>query len=93
MKVSILKKVILDDKLGRLIHGQVVDLPDHKAQFYIARADAELYEKKVFRENPLKAVGETAQLSASPAVLVLPEQTLSASESGGKRKTRTKREL
>jgi hypothetical protein len=93
MKVFILKKAIFDDKLGRLMHGQVVDLPEHKAQFYIARGDAELYETKVFRENPYKAVGETKPLSASPAVLVLPEQTLSASDSGVKRKARTKKEL
>lgn len=93
MKVSILKKAILDDKLGRLMHGQVVDLPDHKAQFYVARGDAELYETKVFRENPSKAVGETKPLSASPAVLVLPEQTSSASETGVKRKGRPRKGL
>lgn len=93
MKVSILKKAILDDKLGRLIHGQVVDLPEHKAQFYIGRGDAELYETKVFRENPSKTVGEIAQPSASPAVLVLPKQTLSESDSGAKRKGRPKKEL
>lgn len=93
MKVSILKKAILDDKLGRLMHGQVVDLPDHKAQFYVARGDAELYKTKVFRENPSKAVGETKPLSASPAVLVLPEQTSSASETGVKRKGRPRKGL
>lgn len=93
MKVSILKKAILDDKLGRLMHGQVVDLPEHKAQFYVARGDAELYETKVFRENPSKAVGETKPLSASPAVLVLPEQTSSASETGVKRKGRPRKGL
>lgn len=93
MKVSILKKAILDDKLGRLMHGQVVDLPEHKAQFYVARGDAELYETKVFRENPSKAVGEIKQLSASPAVLVLPEQTSSASETGVKRKGRPRKGL
>lgn len=93
MKISILKKAILDDKLGRLMHGQVVDLPEHKAQFYVARGDAELYETKVFRENPSKAVGETKPLSASPAVLVLPEQTSSASETGVKRKGRPRKGL
>lgn len=93
MKVSILKKAILDDKLGRLMYGQVVDLPEHKAQFYVARGDAELYETKVFRENPSKAVGETKPLSASPAVLVLPEQTSSASETGVKRKGRPRKGL
>ena len=75
------------------MHGQVVDLPEHKAQFYVARGDAELYETKVFRENPSKAVGETKPLSASPAVLVLPEQTSSASETGVKRKGRPRKGL
>lgn len=93
MKVSILKKAILDDKLGRLMHGQVVDLPDHKAMFYVARGDAELYETKLFRENPSATVGETKPLSASPAVLVLPEQTSSASETGVKRKGRPRKGL
>ena len=88
MKISILKKAILDDKLGRLMHGQIVDLPEHKAQFYIARGDAELYETKVFRENPSKAVGETKPLSASPAVLVLPVQTPTVYEDGAKRRGR-----
>lgn len=75
------------------MHGQVVDLPDHKAMFYVARGDAELYEVKTFRENPYKAVGETKPLSASPAVLVLPEQTSSASETGVKRKGRPRKGL
>lgn len=93
MKVSILKKAIFDDKLGRLMHGQVVDLPEHKAQFYITRGEAVNYETKIISDFPSLTVGETKPLSASPAVLVLPEQTLSESESGVKRRTRTKKEL
>jgi hypothetical protein len=93
MKVSILKKVILDDKLGRLTAGQIVDLPEHKAMFYIDRKDAELYETKVLRENPYKAAGTVVQSSALPAALVLPTQTSSLSESGEKRRGRPKKDL
>ena len=89
MKISMLnKKVIYDDKLGRLVQGEIVDLPEHKAMFYIAREEAELYETKVFRENPSKTAGAVLQPSASPVVLVLPKQTLNESESGAKRKPR-----
>ena len=85
MKVSILKKTLLDDKLGRLMYGDIVDLPEHKARFFLERGDVELYETKVIRENPYKAAGVVAQSSVSPVALVLPEQTLNASERGGKR--------
>lgn len=94
MKISMLnKKAIFDDKLGRLSQGQVVELPDHKAMFYVSRGEAELYETKVVRENPYKTVGVVSQPSASPAVLVLPEQTLSESETGVKRKGRPRKEV
>jgi len=92
MKVSILKKVILDDKLGRLTAGQIVDLPEHKAVFYIDRKDAELYETKVIRENPYQAAGTVVQSSALPAALVLPSQTPNLSESGEKRRGRPKKD-
>jgi len=93
MKISMLnKKAIFDDKLGRLTQGQVVELPDHKARFFISRGEAELYETKVIRENPYKTAGEVLQPSASPAVLVLPKQTLGASESGEKRRGRPRKE-
>jgi hypothetical protein len=91
MKIVILKKMILDDKLGRLVNGQVVDLPGHKALFYVARGDAELYDTKVFRENPSKAVGEIEPLSASPAVLVLPEQTSNSSANGATKPAKVRR--
>ena len=92
MKVSIIKKVILDDKLGRLTAGQVVDLPEHKAIFYIERKDAESYETKVIRENPYQAAGTVVQSSASPVALVLPTQTQSLSEDGAKKRGRPKKD-
>lgn len=89
MKISIIsKKGVLDDKLGRLKQDDVVELPDQKAMFYIQRGEAVNYQTKIISDFPSLTVGETKPLSASPAVLVLPEQTPSESESGAKRRTR-----
>lgn len=94
MKIAMInKKPLLDDKLGRLMNGQVVDLPEHKALFYVSRGEAEHYETKVFRENPYKAAGQVTQPSALPVALVLPEQTLNVSEDGAKKKGRPKKEV
>lgn len=46
------KRPLLDDKLGRLMHGDVVDMPEHKARFYLERGDAMSYEAKVVVEQP-----------------------------------------
>lgn len=91
MKINITAKKILDDRLGALIKGQVVELPEHKALFYVARGEAEYYETKVIKENPLSGAG--IQLSASPVAQALPEQTLKPSESGEKKKRKTKKAL
>lgn len=93
MKVSILKKTLLDDKLGRLMHGEIVDLPEHKARFFLERGDVELYETKVIRENPYKAAGVVEQSSVSPVALVLPPQTSSLLEDGAKKRGRPKKDL
>ena len=53
MKVSVTAKVILDDKLGKLTKDEVVDLPDHKANFYLERGDVVLYQTKVIHEQPV----------------------------------------
>lgn len=82
MKVNILKS-IRHDRLGRLAKGQVVDIMDFQAQFFIERGEAERYETKVIRERPLPVVGSS--LSASPAAQALPEQTSEPSASGKKR--------
>lgn len=86
MKVSVTAKSIFDDKLGKLIKGQMVELPDHKARFYIERGEVEFYETKVMRDRPLLGAG--TQLSASPVAQVLPEQTLSESSNGEKKRGR-----
>ena len=91
MKVAITAKAIYDDKFGRIVKGQTVDLPDHKARFYIERGEAEYYETKVLRDRPLLVAGEP--LSASPAAQVSPQQTLSESDSGVKKRGRKPKAL
>ena len=86
MKVSVTAKSIFDDKLGKLVKGQTVELPDHKARFYIERGEVEFYETKVMRDRPLLGAG--TQLSASPVAQALPKQTLSESEYGEKKRGR-----
>jgi len=90
MKVSVTAKVIFDDRHGRLPHGSVVEMIDHKARFFLARGDVELYETKVLRESPSLAGG--APLSASPAAQASPPQTLKPSGSGKKKPGRPKKE-
>ena len=56
MKISITAKAILDDKLGKLTKDQVVDLPDHKANFYLNRGEAVQYQTKVVYQAPAPTV-------------------------------------
>lgn len=90
MKVAVTAKLIRDDRLGQLRVGQVVDMLDHKARFYLARGEVELYETKVLRESPSMAVG--APLSASPAAPASQPQTLKPSGDGAKKRGRPKKE-
>ena len=53
MKVSVIAKIMFDDNLGKLVKGQTVELPDHKARFYIERGDVEFYATKIVHESPL----------------------------------------
>jgi len=86
MKIVITsKKTLLDDKFGRLPKDKVIDMPDHKAMFYIERGDAVRFETKELQDNPLKTVGEVAQLSASPVVEALQSKTLNSLETGEKK--------
>ena len=86
MKVSVTAKFIYDDKFGKLKKGQSVELPDHKANFYLQRGEVEYYETKVLRDRPYPAAGE--QSSALQVAQVLPAQTLEQSDSGVKRRGR-----
>ena len=92
MKVHVISnKAIFDDRLGRLNKGDIKDMPEHKANFYLQRGEVELYETKVIRDRPYEAAGKTEQLSASPVVQASPQTTVNESESGAK-KTRKKKE-
>ena len=90
MKVAVTAKVIFDDRHGRLQKGAVVDMLEHKARFFLARGDVEMYETKVLRESPSLVVG--AQLSASPAAPASQPQTLNSSSVGAKKRGRPKKE-
>ena len=57
MKVHVVAKVIHDDKAGTIRRGQIVDLPDQKAEFFRKRGEVELYETKVLRDRPFWAAG------------------------------------
>lgn len=76
------RKGVIDDKLGRLPQGSTVDLPDHKALFYIARGEAIEYQVKVERDRPCETVGAEQLSSASPAVQASP-QTMSSESADG----------
>jgi hypothetical protein len=89
MKVAVTAKVIFDDRHGRLNKGAVIDMIDHKAKFFLARGEVELYETKVIRESPSMAVG--APLSASPPAPASQPQTLSESVYGVKKRGRPKK--
>lgn len=90
MKVAVTTKVIYDDRLGRLPLGSVVEMIDHKARFFLARGEVELYETKVLRESPSLAAG--SPLSALPVAQVSLPQTLKQSDDGVKKRGRPKKE-
>lgn len=93
MKVVVKAKEIRDDKLGLLRKDRVVDMPEQKAHFFLARGDVIRYETKVLQENPYKAAGMEQQPSVSPVAQASPMQTSSESESGGKRRGRKPKSL
>ena len=91
MKISITtRKPIFDDRAGKLSQGDTVEMPDHKAMFYIARGEAVHYETKVRQERPSMGAGETLQLSALPVAHPSPKTTASESGYGVKKRKRTK---
>lgn len=92
MKIVITsKKPIKDDVKGRLPLGTVIDLPEHKAMFYIERGEAVRYETKLLEDNPLKTDGVEAQLSVSPVAEASQNKILNLSKSGEKKKLATKK--
>lgn len=92
MKVHVISnKPMFDDKHGRLVKGAVVDMLEHKANFYLQRGEVEMYETKVVRERPFEAAGKTEPSSALPPAQVSQQMTAKESDVGVK-KTRKKKE-
>lgn len=93
MKIHITsRKPILDDRHGRLVTGQIVDVVDNKALFYIQRGEAEMLEVKDKRERPLQDAGTAQQSSALPVDQASAPMTSSESEAGAKKKTARKKQ-
>lgn len=89
MKIVITtRKPVFDDNLGRLNEGDVVEIADRKANFYIQEGLAMLYQTKVLQDRPLVGAGKEEQSSASPAVQAYATKTLNESESGEKKRGR-----
>lgn len=87
MKIVITtRKPVFDDKLGRLNEGQVVELSDRKANFYIQEGLAMPYQTKVLQDRPLLDAGSVEQSSAVPAAQVYATKTLNESADGEPKK-------
>jgi hypothetical protein len=65
MKVHVLSRVIRDDRLGALKRGQIVDIPDHKAEFLRKKGEVEYYQTKVLRDRPRDGRWDTVVCIAS----------------------------
>jgi hypothetical protein len=87
MKIHVLKK-IRHDKLGLLVPGSIVDLPEKQAEMYLSQNAVERYQTKVIRQEPFIGAGETIPLSASPAGQALTKTTLKKSKTGVKAKSK-----
>ena len=94
MKIVITtRKPVFDDNLGRLKEGDVVDILDRKANFYIQEGLAMSYQTKVLQERPLADAGKVEQSSAAPADRVYATKTLSESVDGEQKKRGSKPKL
>ena len=85
------KKSVFDDQHGRLTQGQVVDVPQHKAMFYIQRGDAICYQTKVIQDHPLADAGAMEQSSVLPPAQAS-LQTIATKLEDGVKKSRKKKE-
>ena len=84
MKVAIVSKVLYHDRLGKLVRGAVVDLPESQAVAWLKSGWVEPADAKVERERPSEAAGTPS--SALPVAPVSTEQTPTPSKRGGKQK-------
>lgn len=92
MKIVVINKKPVLTQFGRLPKDLPVDVPDQLAKFLIERGDAVALETKEKMDRPTEAAGTTEPLSASPVAQVSQQTTLSASESGVKRRGRPRKE-
>lgn len=89
MKIVITtRKPVFDDQLGRLKEGDVVDILDRKANFYIQEGLAMPYQTKVLQDRPLLDAGKVEQSSVSPAAPAYATKTLDESSDGAKKRGR-----
>lgn len=87
MKIVITtRKPVFDDQLGRLKEGDVVELQDRKANFYIQEGLAMCYQTKVLQDRPLVDAGNVEQSSAAPADQAYATKTLNESADGEPKK-------
>lgn len=86
------KKPVFDDQHGRLKQGQVIEVPQHKALFYIQRGEAVCYQTKVMQDRPYQAVGKVEQSSVLPPAQAS-QQTIATKLEDGVKKLRKKKEL
>ena len=87
------RKPVFDDSLGRLKEGDVVEITERKANFYIQEGLAMCYQTKVLQDRPLADAGKVEQSSAAPADRVYATKTLSESVDGEQKKRGRKPKL
>jgi hypothetical protein len=93
MKIVFISETpMLHDRLGRIMPGQTVDVPESQAREWLRNGWAQLYETKVMQDRPSVAAGVMVLSPALPAAPASPQETLSASESGAKRRGRPRKE-
>jgi hypothetical protein len=94
MKITITtRKPVFDDVYGRLKEGDVVEINDRKANFYIQEGLAMCYQTKVLQDRPLAVAGKVEQSSVSPADQASTHTTAAESESGVKKRGRKPKQL
>ena len=86
------RKPVFDDSLGRLKEGDVVEIAERKANFYIQEGLAMPYQTKVMQDRPLLDAGKVEQSSAAPAAQAYATKTLNESSDGAKKRGRKKKE-
>lgn len=92
MKIVVIAKKPVLTQFGRLAKNVPVDVPDQLAKFLIERGDALAYEVKERLDRPFVAAGKVESLSAAPAAQALPNETLSLSGAGEKKRGRPRKE-